>query len=397
MTSDEILGGASLPRRTFLRSSALLALPLMTGTAIAATMRTGGALPAATLAYIPPARARGTATVDVRTYGALGDGVRDDTTAFQAAINSLPATGGTVTVPAGTYLIDAVRSVMLRSQMHLKMDPNAKLVAKPTSADSYNVLFGEVVNDLEISGGQIVGERDKHKGTSGEGGHGIRIRGSQRVTIRDILISNGWGDGITVGPQPVYRKPFIYSMDVVVANVICTGNRRNGLSIGNVIGMKVYDSEFSNTNGTSPQCGIDVEPDKGIDGKSYNDQVWIENCRMNGNAAYGMNVWNRARNLTVKNCVIENNRTCGIVTTGLVGGNFVGNTLRNNMSTGLFVKTGTTNLGVSGNTFYNNYLKQGATLSRTDFTLTGVSNKIKKDVIVGTGTSGIQVGKNYYK
>jgi hypothetical protein len=396
MTS-KVRDGAELPRRAFLRNSAMLALPLMAGTAMAGTMRTGGALPATTLAYVPPSRARGSATVDVRSYGAVGNGVHDDTTAFQAAINSLPSTGGTVTVPAGTYLIDAVRSVKLRSLMHLKMDPSAKLVAKPTAADSYNVLFASRVSDLEISGGQIVGERDRHTGTTGEGDHGIRIRGSQRVTIRDILVSKGWGDGITVGPQPVYQKPHIYSRDVVVANVICTGNRRNGLSIGNVIGMKVYDSEFNDTNGTSPQCGIDVEPDKDIDGNGYNDQVWIENCRMNGNAAYGMNVWKRARNLTVKNCVIENNKTCGIVPTGLVGGNFVGNTIRNNMSTGLHIKIGTKRLSVSGNTFYNNYLKQGSTLSRTDFTLTGMSTKIRKDIIVGTGTSDIQIGKNYYK
>src|SRR6478609_4947191 len=44
-----------------------------------------------------------TATVDVRTMGALGDGVHDDTAAIQAAINSLPTDGGTVTIPAGHY------------------------------------------------------------------------------------------------------------------------------------------------------------------------------------------------------------------------------------------------------------------------------------------------------
>src|SRR3569833_1088218 len=39
-----------------------------------------------------------TATVDVRSKGALGNGVHDDTAAIQAAINALPATGGTVTI-----------------------------------------------------------------------------------------------------------------------------------------------------------------------------------------------------------------------------------------------------------------------------------------------------------
>jgi hypothetical protein len=66
------------------------------------------------------------------------------------------------------------------------------------------------------------------------------------------------------------------------------------------------------------------------------------------------------------------------------------------MKTGIAVKVGTTNYKVSGNTFYNNYLKQGLK-TRTPFYLTGVSSKVQKDLVVGTGTSSIQVGSNYYK
>lgn len=42
---------------------------------------------------------------NVRDYGAYGDGVHDDTTAIQAAINAVPADGGTVYFPAGIYNI----------------------------------------------------------------------------------------------------------------------------------------------------------------------------------------------------------------------------------------------------------------------------------------------------
>lgn len=380
-----------MPRRQFLRNS-LMALPVVV---------VGAGLPvsafaASTAEYFPPNRQRGSAVLNVRDFGAFGDGNHDDTAAIQRAIAALPSTGGTVFVPAGTYMIDAVKSIKLRSYMHLQLAPDAKLVAKPTASERYNVVLADVVHDVEISGGQIIGERDNHLGTGGEGGHGIRIRGSQRVTIRDIRISRGWGDGITVGPRPNYRAHFTYSRDVVVANVVCTGNRRNGLSIGNVIGMKVYDSEFSDTHGTTPECGIDVEPDRDIDDQGYNDQVWIENCVMRGNAKYGMNVWNRARNLTVTNCTITGNKTCGVVCTGLNGGAFVENQIHNNMSTGLFIKTGTNNVSIRGNTFYNNYLKLGA-VDRADFSLTGVTKKVQKDLIVGTGTYAISVGTNYYK
>jgi hypothetical protein len=45
------------------------------------------------------------ARFDVRDYGATGNGTTDDTTALQAAIAALPANGGTLYFPQGTYLI----------------------------------------------------------------------------------------------------------------------------------------------------------------------------------------------------------------------------------------------------------------------------------------------------
>ena len=42
-------------------------------------------------------------TVSVKDFGAVGDGVANDTAAIQAAINSLPSRGGIVTFPAGKF------------------------------------------------------------------------------------------------------------------------------------------------------------------------------------------------------------------------------------------------------------------------------------------------------
>lgn len=46
--------------------------------------------------------------VSVKDFGAVGDGVTNDTAAIQTAIDSLPASGGTVYVPAGTYLVSTL-------------------------------------------------------------------------------------------------------------------------------------------------------------------------------------------------------------------------------------------------------------------------------------------------
>jgi polygalacturonase len=375
-------GTAGMPRRDFLQTSLLVTLPLITG---------GFSIPA--LAYVAPTRSRGTAVRSVRDYGARGDGVHDDTAAFQAAINSLPSTGGTVTVPAGKYLIDAVKSVRLRSRMHLKISSDAQLIAKTNSAQRYNVLYVYKVSDVEISGGRIIGDRERHTGTLGEWGHGIFVRGSTRVTIRDIHISKCWGDGMSIGSALVYQAPSIPSDDVAVANIVSTGNRRQGLSIGGSRNIRVYDSEFSNSHGTKPECGIDIEPDD--PGTSYT--VHIENCLLRNNAKYGLLAYKRSHGTTVTRCTIERNGSCGLVTVGSRDLGLTSNTIRYNSATGLFIQDGTVDCGVSGNTFYGNYTRLGI-IDRTDFTYTGTSSKTERDILVrGTGISDIRVGTNYYK
>jgi len=398
---------SALPRRDFLRKSLWLASPLMLGgvtlQAFAQTrtsaMRTSplSTQTVSSTRYKLPVRQRGSARLDVRNYGAVGNGVTDDTGAFQAAVNALPSSGGTVYVPSGTYLIDAVRSVRLRSYMHLQIASDAKLVAKPNGAQESFVVLAYKVRDVEISGGQIVGERDDHSGTIGEWGHGIYIRGSSHVTIRDVLISKCWGDGICVGGALVWQAPSIPSEDVFIANVVCTGNRRVGMTLGCVRDVKVYDSEFSNTNGTKPQIGIDIEPDvpaPAYPSIAYN--ILIDNCHIYGNAVYGMQIFKRAQSVTVKNCLIERNGSCGLVTVGCMATYIASNTIRNNSATGIVINDGTSNCQVSQNTSYGNYNRLGS-IDRTDFTLYGWSSKIERDMLVRSAVSDIRITTNYYR
>ena|GEM_PF-5772434 len=50
--------------------------------------------------------------VSIRTYGAIGDGINDDTTAFQRALDDLRVLGGTLIVPEGNYLLSASNSAL---------------------------------------------------------------------------------------------------------------------------------------------------------------------------------------------------------------------------------------------------------------------------------------------
>ncbi len=361
--------------------------PMVATSALAKTMRAPVSLPV----YVPPTRTRGSTVRSVRDYGALGDGAHDDTAAFQAAINSLPTDGGTVHVPAGSYLLDAVRSVRLRSRMLLQMAPDATLVVKSNSADKAYLLYALSVSDVEIAGGQVLGDRYRHLGTTGEWGHAVFVRGCTRVTVRDMRLADCWGDGMSIGAALVYGGDPIPSEDVVVANVVCSNNRRQGLSIGRANNVVLRDSEFSNSNGTAPECGIDIEPDD----PGIANVVSIENCAFRGNAKYGILAYKRSQNTTIRRCTVERNGSCGIVTVGATAVVIEANNIRLNRATGIYVQDGTSNCQIAQNRFYGNYSSQGV-IDRTDFTLDGWTSKVERDILVRSLTSDIRILTNDY-
>lgn len=358
-------------RREFLRKSLLLSLPPLLGFAgIGKALAAVGATTSAT--YTPPTRTRGSTTLNVRNYGAAGNGSNDDTSAFQAAIDALPSAGGTVYVPAGDYVLDPTVNVRLRSKMHLQLADGARLRAKRNSAERAYVLMVYKVSDVEISGGQIIGDRDTHLGTAGEWGHGIMIRGSSRVTIRDIHVSNCWGDGVSIGGAMVTGAPTIPCVDVVIANIVSTNNRRQGLTIGCATNVKVYDSEFSNTNGIAPQCGIDIEPDS--NDSRTTETVHIENCLIRNNKGNGILAYKRVKGVTVRSCTIEYNGGYGILTVTPNGGYIAQNRFQHNYLYGVMFSAATTSYQASGNVFKNNHTRMhGVNTATTPYvTMTGL-------------------------
>jgi polygalacturonase len=71
--------------------------------------------------------------LNVRAFGAVGDGTNLDTAAFQKAFDACKANGGgTVIVPAGRYLIG---SVVMAGHTTLKIDGHATLVGSTNVAD----------------------------------------------------------------------------------------------------------------------------------------------------------------------------------------------------------------------------------------------------------------------
>ncbi len=80
-----------------------------------------------------------TVLLDVRSFGAVGDGVHNDTSSIQAAVSACPD-GGTVYIAEGTYY---TTPVFLKSHVSLWIDENAEILASPYRED-YPILPGIV-------------------------------------------------------------------------------------------------------------------------------------------------------------------------------------------------------------------------------------------------------------
>ena len=100
---------------------------------------------------------------NITNYGAIGDGVKDNTTNIQNCINAAStAGGGIVEVPAGTFLSGPIT---LYSEINLQVDTNGMLQMLPLytypggTTNAQQFIYCNTIHDLEISGfGKIDGQ-----------------------------------------------------------------------------------------------------------------------------------------------------------------------------------------------------------------------------------------------
>lgn len=94
---------------------------------------------------------------NVRDFGAVGDGVTDDSTAIQAALDAANAAGGgEVYIPDGVYAIKT--TLLIYSYTRLRLAPGATLIRAATFVSMLRPGIGDVdaydgAHDIEIMGG----------------------------------------------------------------------------------------------------------------------------------------------------------------------------------------------------------------------------------------------------
>ena len=203
----------------------------------------------------------------------------------------------TITIEKGDYNVSATdfgAALQIYSNTDLIINGTIHLI--PNDFRGCYVLSINNTDNVVVRGeGMIEGDRVNHTGAKGEWGHGIYIDASNNVSIKDITISNCWGDCIYVGGN---------STNVTISGCELNKGRRQGISITSGRQISVLYCDISEIYGTDPQFAIDIEPNNN---ETVSD-VLIEGVRIN-NCFGGIMSWGGASGCTIGNITL---RRCSV-------------------------------------------------------------------------------------
>ena len=217
---------------------------------------------------------------NVEAYGVRAD-TGDD---VQDQINSLEE-GFHYIFTKGVYSIrgqtDGVAEGMKpKSNTSYEFKPGAALKIITNGSENYNGILLEDAQDFEVINPVIIGDRAEHDFSSGgthERGAGMMVRNNAKGRVHNLTAINCTGDGLDVIGNSGTNVEFI-------GNTFVDESRRNGVSLESAHRLIFDYLEIANTNGTSPESGLDFEPFK--DGHIL-DYVYIKKLKTSNSKKIG--------------------------------------------------------------------------------------------------------------
>lgn len=215
--------------------------------AASAYQKPAGGIPATDLtSSVQTTLSTANTVVNAKAYGAVGDGATDDTSSIQSAINSLPSSGGTVRLPAGTYVIS----------QPITIDKDAVSLEGIGAASIIRVSSGALgIDVIKIGNGTTTRAHCavRNLKISADGfktaGRGIVLNKCFKIWLQNLLIENQ------------YRAlHFINTTEVWLSASDIRDTKEHGLFIDNAIGQGfdwyINDCVFDNPNVTNTGSGI---------------------------------------------------------------------------------------------------------------------------------------------
>jgi parallel beta helix pectate lyase-like protein len=226
----------------------------VTATSHADSTKSGSATVSITAPAPPPSTPPSNPNaISLLKFGNAGFG-GDDTSVFQTALNSTASNGQVLEIPAGSYNISPIS---FPANANVQVDAGVTVSANAGFASSARMLNINA-NNVTITGAsaatsvfQAPKARAASQGDHSEYRHCLGIQNASNVTITGIACNQSGGDGIYIAQ----------ASNVTVSNCIFDSNFRDGGSIiGTLNHIHITNNKFTNTNGTAPQAGVDIEP-----------------------------------------------------------------------------------------------------------------------------------------
>ena len=207
----------------------------------------------------------------------------DATEALQAAIDS---GAKTVIIPnMGKEWI--VRPIRLTSNQVLEFQEGTVVLAKKGEFRGSNdcLFLARDVTNLTMRGAATLRMRKldymSEAYSKAEWRMGLALWGCSNVTIEGLTIAESGGDGIYITSSD--KTPC--SSNITIHNVTCDDNYRQGISVISADSLLIENCILTNTKGTSPAAGIDMEPNH-----SYQRlrNIVVRDCRFTDNDGGGI-------------------------------------------------------------------------------------------------------------
>ncbi|WP_213805941.1 glycoside hydrolase family 28 protein [Granulicella sp. dw_53] len=273
--------GRGLGRRSFLKQAGtgLLAVPV-----VGAMGRVGLAAPKRieTKASVAPAKV----VLNVREYGALGDGVVKDTVAIQQTIDRCWVFGGgEVVIPAGSYLTGAIA---LRSNVLLRLEKDAVIIGSAEFADYPVMQVRWEGKWIQGHVGLIYALDAEHTGIVGPGkimgNHALGGRPNVTNPLRHPALIEPMGcrdlrfEEFSTDYYRMWSLHLTYCEDVVVRNLTIrsTGGNGDGIDVDSCKRVRIDGCDIA----TGDDC-ISVKSGRGSEAYRLlktSEDVHISNC-----------------------------------------------------------------------------------------------------------------------
>jgi len=249
----------------------------------------------------------GKTSFNVRDYGAVGDGQNLDSPAIDKAIDAAAeAGGGTVLVPAGTYLSG---SIHLKSNIHLVIDAGATILGAPQDMKAY-----DETEPFTLGGYQDGGHCFFHNSLIwGENLTNVFITGNGTINGGGMVRSDGVLDKMVgfnkFNPLVTNAAPPVRLGNKAIALKLCRNVLIRDVTIfhGGHFAILVTGCD----NMTVDNVTMDTDRD-GIDIDCCRNTM-VSNCRINSpnddglcpKSTYALGEWRPTENLTIVNCQVS--------------------------------------------------------------------------------------------